>query len=276
MKVCSKIEEIKDVRAELGNKDLALVPTMGALHEGHLSLVRKAKSICENVCVSIFVNPTQFGEGEDYSSYPRTLDQDLKLLESEGVSLVFTPTPQIMYLNHQTYIQNPDLSSILCGLSRPTHFTGVLTVVAKLFNITQATHAVFGEKDYQQLKIIEKMVTDLNMPVKIIPSPIIREPSGLAKSSRNSYLTDKEKEEASYIYKSLLLLQDKIKEGIVGVKDLFLIFQNEILKHPLMQLDYLSILDKDLGEISEVKPDCRALTAVKVGKTRLIDNIKLC
>lgn len=276
MKVCSGIDEIRSYIREKKLDDIALVPTMGALHEGHLSLVRLAKTVSKNVCVSVFVNPTQFGPGEDFASYPRTLEKDLNLLEKEGATLVFTPTPEIMYHSPQTSIQNPTLSSILCGKSRPIHFGGVLTVVAKLFNITSARYAVFGEKDYQQLKIIEKMVEDLNIPIKIIPAPIIREQSGLAKSSRNSYLSEEEKEQASGIYKTLLVLKDEVKNGLTDPVTLSSIFNEKIKEYPLLKLEYLSFLDSNLGEITKITKGCRAFVACKVAQTRLIDNMELC
>ena len=275
MKVCSGIDEIRNYIKEVNLTDIVLVPTMGALHEGHLSLVRLARSVSSNVCVSIFVNPTQFGPGEDFGAYPRTLKKDLDLLEQEGVALVFTPTPDVMYKNNQTLIQNQTLSSILCGVSRPIHFGGVLTVVAKLFNIIQPCWAVFGEKDYQQLKIIEKMVLDLNFPIKILPGPIIRETSGLAKSSRNSYLTDQQKDQASGIYKTLLLLKEEVAKGNLDQKAIESLFVDKLKKYPLLEVEYVKVLNNNLEEISTIEKGTRVFVAVRVGSTRLIDNLEL-
>ncbi len=277
MKVCKSISLIKEeLNSNFIDKKIALVPTMGALHEGHLSLIRTAKKYTDTVCVSIFVNPTQFSPNEDFNAYPRTLQKDLDLLEKEGVSLVFTPNSDDMYVDNQTSIINPKLSSILCGKSRPIHFSGVLTVVNKLFNIVKPTYAVFGKKDYQQLKIIEKMVVDLNMDVKIIPSEIIREDSGLAKSSRNSYLSDSEKEEASLIYKSLTKVKESfLNEGIKNIEKLKNIFIQNISTSNLLKVEYVEILDKNLSSIENIEDFGIILVAVHLGKTRLIDNMEL-
>lgn len=240
---------------------VSLVPTMGALHSGHISLVREAQKLGNPVVVSIFVNPLQFAPGEDLDAYPRTLDEDLAKLESEGVDAVFAPSVSTMYPHGpRTTIHPGPLGAVLEGKTRPTHFAGVLTVVGKLFALTGATDAFFGEKDYQQLALIRQMVEDLHLPVRIHGCPIIREESGLALSSRNRYLSDAEQETALVLSRALA----------AGSYDAALA---ELEAAEGIELDYLEVTTPDLGEVPEgYAGPARLLVAAKVGQTRLIDN----
>ncbi|HHJ38271.1 MAG: pantoate--beta-alanine ligase [Methylothermaceae bacteria B42] len=255
---------------------IALVPTMGNLHPGHLSLVETAKARANRVVVSIFVNPLQFGPNEDYARYPRTLEADREKLANCGVDLLFSPPVEEIYpqgSKKTTYIEVPGLSDILCGASRPGHFRGVATVVAKLFNLVQPHLAVFGEKDFQQLLVIRKMVADLNFPVEIIGAPIVREADGLAMSSRNQYLSSQERKVAPSLYQVLCETRSAIK---AGEQDYYRLAKAQTAK--LRQLgfdpDYFSILRAhDLGEPSPGDSPLVILTAAKLGQTRLIDNL---
>ena len=273
-------EEVKKWRAE-GLK-VGLVPTMGALHAGHLSLIKKAKETCDKVVVSVFVNPIQFCPGEDFEKYPRTLEQDKKLAEDAGVDIVFAPSAiemygegHIMSNDFLTYVIPPYFyQDKLCGKSRVGHFDGVCTVVNKLFNIVQPDYAFFGEKDAQQLIIIKKMVKDLNIPVTIIPCPIIREESGLALSSRNKYLSDEDKVQALALSKILNNIKACYQKGVNNVSALketaFAFLNNKV------ELEYLEILDAEtLEKLSVATDNARVFIACKVGGVRLIDNIKL-
>ena len=271
--------EVKKWRAE-GLK-VGLVPTMGALHEGHLSLIKKAKTECDKVVVSVFVNPIQFGPSEDFDKYPRTLEVDTKLCENEGVDIVFAPTPNEMYGNNRlsndtlTYIYPPYFYvDKLCGKSRVGHFDGVCTVVMKLFNIVQPDCAYFGQKDAQQVIIIKKMVNDLNIPIEIIKCPIVREASGLALSSRNKYLSEEGKKDALVLSKILQNIQACFFKGITNIdalKETAYSFLTD--KH---ELEYLEILDGEtLEEIENVDKNSIALIACKVDGVRLIDNVYL-
>ena len=257
---------------------VAFVPTMGNLHEGHLRLVDVARQHASKVVVSIFVNPAQFAAGEDIDSYPRTLDQDSTLLAERGANLLFAPDVDEVYgsnLAQQTRIEVPGLSAILCGVSRPTHFAGVTTVVAKLFNIVQPDLAVFGEKDFQQLFLIKKMVKDLDFPIKIIGVETVRESSGLAMSSRNSYLDDTQRKQAARLYQCLQLAADRIEQG---ARDYRKIEEDavKILEHEGFLVDYVSIRHvQDLSEASADEQELVILAAVKIGKARLIDNIRV-
>ncbi|MGE5403640.1 MAG: pantoate--beta-alanine ligase [Candidatus Saccharibacteria bacterium] len=259
----------------LEGKKIGVVPTMGYLHEGHLSLVKQAKELCDCLVVTIFVNPTQFGVGEDFESYPRDLTRDLELVQREGVDVVFAPAVQDMYpVGYGTFVETSGLDDKLCGKSRPGHFRGVTTVVSKLFNICLPDVAVFGQKDAQQVMIIEKMVRDLNFPVRIIRGATVREEDGLAKSSRNTYLTPEQRQTATILYKSLLLAQKMINEGNhdpVNVKGAMI----ELLsQEPAVKIDYVEILDgRDLSEIVEIQDLVLIALAAKVGSTRLIDNL---
>ncbi|MDP4650821.1 MAG: pantoate--beta-alanine ligase [Haliea sp.] len=257
---------------------IAFVPTMGNLHEGHLDLVRKARTLADVVIVSIFVNPLQFGPNEDLDAYPRTLAADKEKLFSEGVQHLFLPEPQDMYpegMALQTQVQVPDLSETLCGSSRPGHFTGVTTVVSKLFNIVQPDVAVFGEKDFQQLTIIRKMVTDLCMPIHIEGVATARDTDGLAKSSRNGFLSADQRSLAPLIHETLVSCRDAIACGF----DNFL----QLESHARMQLlqagfepDYFAIRDaRTLRAVNEDTEEIAILAAARLGSTRLIDNVRL-
>lgn len=260
---------IHSLRAALDEEQgsVVLVPTMGALHEGHLSLVRKAQEIPGAVVVvSIFVNPLQFAPGEDLDAYPRTLDRDVELLAEVGADHVFAPNAKEMYpAGPRTVIHPGSLGSVLEGATRPTHFAGVLTVVNKLFHISRCTHAVFGEKDYQQLLVIKQMVEDGNLDVEIIPAPIVREDSGLARSSRNSYLSAEEAQLATALSRALRAGTEQ------DTPEAVLTASGEVLaEHPEIELDYLELRSADLGE--PVLGENRLLVAARVGTTRLIDN----
>lgn len=257
-------------------KKIGFVPTMGYLHEGHLSLVEAAK--CENdaVVMSIFVNPLQFGPNEDYKTYPRDIERDSRLAEEAGVDAVFIPEVSEMYPYYPqlTTVEVKDISERLCGASRPGHFTGVTTVVTKLFNIVQPDAAYFGQKDYQQVQVIKKMVADLNMPVRVISVPIKRETDGLAMSSRNTYLSEKERIEALSLNEALLLCKDSYEKGEKDAEKLKEIMGKRIRKEPSASIDYIEICDADtLKPVDKItKPTVVAL-AVKIGRTRLIDNM---
>lgn len=256
---------------------IGLVPTMGFLHEGHLSLVRRAQEFCDVVVVSIFVNPIQFGEGEDYDRYPRDLSRDLDLLKKEGVGVVFAPTVRGMYPEKsQTFVETIGMDDKLCGRNRPGHFRGVTTVVSKLFNICLPEVAVFGQKDAQQAIIIEKMVRDLNFPIQIVRGEIVREPDGLAMSSRNVYLSPENRKNATVLYRSLLMARDLINEGVKQpsqVRNAMIELINQVNG---AQIDYIEIYNGvDLSELEEIKGQVLLALAVRFGNTRLIDNLLL-
>ena len=258
-------------------RTIGLVPTMGFFHDGHLELMRTGKKLSDQLVVSIYVNPTQFGPSEDYESYPRDMEGDLTKARETGVDFVFCPSNEEMYPNgFQTSVAVQEVTKHLCGLSRPSHFEGVTTVVAKLFNITMPHLAVFGQKDYQQLTVISRMVRDLNMPVKIVGAPIVRESDGLAMSSRNTYLSAEERESALCLKKSLDLADSLFNQGernpgkVIGdVKQL-------IQDHPLTEIDYVKICHPaTLQDVETLEERSLLALAVKVGKTRLIDNCLL-
>lgn len=256
---------------------IAFVPTMGFLHEGHLSLIREARKRADEVVVSIFVNPTQFGPGEDLEAYPRDLPRDIELIRQEGADIIFTPKPEELYpKKFQTFVELEKLPAHLCGISRPMHFKGVATVVAKLFNIVKPHVAVFGQKDFQQLAVIRQMVQDLNFDVEIIGAPTVRESDGLAMSSRNTYLTNEQRESGLSLYQSLQKVQALLEDGINNADELIKTASELIQSRPETQIDYVSICDPDTLEDLQIidRPALMAL-AVKVGKTRLIDNIVL-
>jgi len=251
---------------------IGLVPTMGFLHEGHLSLIRRAKQESETVVVSIYVNPAQFAPGEDLDRYPRDFERDRQLCRQEGVDAVFYPSE--MYApNHKTYVVTNELSKVLCGVSRPDHFRGVTTIVAKLFNSVKPDIAVFGQKDAQQALIIKRMKEDLNFDIKIIISPIVRESDGLAVSSRNKYLTPEQRSQAAVLYKSLLEAEQMYEHGNMD-PDLIKRKMREIIsEQPLAKIDYIELTDADtLTRPEPGKNDVLAALAVFFDKTRLIDN----
>lgn len=276
------IEELRQKRAEWKGLKVGIVPTMGALHEGHLSLIKKAKETCDKVVVSVFVNPIQFGPSEDFDKYPRTLDKDMELCNSVGVDLVFAPTPKEMY-GEGNRLSNDTLTYVcppffyvnkLCGKTRVGHFDGVCTVVLKLFNIVQPDYGFFGQKDAQQVIIIKKMVKDLNVPIEIIQCPIVREESGLALSSRNKYLSEEGKKDALVLSQILKNIKACFQKGITDVsalKETAYSYLTE--KH---DMEYLEILDKNtLEEKPNADKDSIALIACRVEGVRLIDNIYL-
>lgn len=259
-------------------KSIGLVPTMGYLHQGHLSLVQAAKKENDLVVVSVFVNPIQFGAGEDYEDYPRDLSHDTDLLENEGVDLCFAPTAKSMYpAAYNTYVQvEGEITQKLCGKSRPGHFKGVTTVVSKLFHICQPDRAYFGQKDAQQVTIIEKMVKELNFPLRIVRVPIMREADGLALSSRNVYLDAQQRQEALVLNRSLQLAREKINQGERDVKNIKQYITDCITASPQAQIDYVEVVDgRDLSAIDEIKGKTLIALAVKFGSTRLIDNLLL-
>lgn len=278
MKIINNIEELK---AEIKNLKgtIGLVPTMGALHDGHKSLIKKAVEQNDNAIVSVFVNPIQFGVNEDLDKYPRTIKQDCDLCEKEGVKIVFTPTPEVMYNDKKENLTLicPPFSVVdkLCGKSRPGHFDGVCSVVAKLFNLTKATRAYFGQKDYQQLFIIKKMVKDLNFDIEIVPCPIVREADNLALSSRNRYLTANERKIALNISKSLFEAK-KLYESKTATKRA--IIDNSLKLMEDLDVEYIEFVDVNTFEFQdEIDENTLILIAARTpeSNTRLIDNIKL-
>ena len=276
MKIVSTINEVREQVKEWkkeGNT-IGFVPTMGYLHEGHASLIDAARKNNGKVVVSIFVNPIQFGPNEDLDSYPRDLEHDAKLCEEHGVDLIFHPTPEEMYGdNFYTFVDMDVLTKELCGLSRPVHFRGVCTVVSKLFNIVTPDNAYFGQKDAQQLAIIKRMVKDLNMPLSIHGCPIIREEDGLAKSSRNTYLSPEERKAALVLSRSVFLGEKMVKEGERDCKKVIAAMTEEIEKEPL---DYVKIVDlSTMQQIDTIEHGILAAMAVYIGKTRLIDNFMI-
>ena len=259
------------------DKKIAFVPTMGFLHEGHLSLMRVGRQQGDILVVSIFVNPTQFGPGEDLAAYPRDMQRDLALLEDVGAHIVFTPEPEDMYPpGFQTYVSLENLPNRLCGLSRPVHFRGVATVVTRLFNLVQPHTAVFGQKDYQQYVIIKRMVKDLGFDIHIIGAPTIRERDGLAMSSRNAYLTPSERKSAVCLHGALTQAARMVEEGLVDAGEIINRSKAFIAGHAGTQVDYIAIVDPEtLEDVSRVDRPAQMALAVKLGKTRLIDNLRL-
>ncbi len=277
MQFITSAEEIqKNTTTFLKNrKSIGFVPTMGYLHEGHLSLVRQARTENQIVITSVFVNPTQFVPGEDYERYPRDEERDRKLLEQEGVDVLFIPTSNIIYPEHfSTYIQPPKQSEGWCGASRPGHFRGVCTIVGILFNLVQPTRAYFGQKDAQQAAVIKQMTNDLRFPVEIIVCPIIREEDGLAMSSRNVYLSPKERKNALVLYESLKQGLARFQSGEQNAETIINEGKQRIASTNGVQLDYLSIVDQNTFEsVNSVSPNNLYIGAIKIGKTRLIDNM---
>jgi pantoate--beta-alanine ligase len=276
MIIATTLEELRTSR-NLLDAPVGFVPTMGYLHEGHLSLVRRARDECASVAASIFVNPTQFGANEDLSKYPRDLKRDLTLLEEAGADLVWTPTPEIMYPpGFQTWVAVEELTQPLEGAVRPGHFRGVTTVVAKLFNAVQPQKAYFGQKDAQQAAVITRMTRDLDFPIEIVICPTVREKDGLAMSSRNSYLSPEERQAATILYRALSAAHASHRRGERKAEALRCIVREMVASEPLAQLQYVSCADFDtLQEVEEIKRKALLSMAVFMGKTRLIDNFIL-
>lgn len=276
MKVITTVAEFRRARDEVKGS-LGFVPTMGYLHEGHLSLVRWARAENEVVAASIFVNPTQFGPHEDFVTYPRDQDRDLAMLKNEGCHLVFMPPVEEMYPpGHSTHVEVGGVTERLEGAHRLGHFRGVATVVTKLFGIVQPTRAYFGQKDAQQVVVIRKMTADLNLPVEVVTCPTIREADGLAMSSRNVYLGLEERQAASVLYRSLQLAQERFVQGERDATALRRRMEALIRAEPRAQIDYVSIAHPDtLEELGRVEAGALVSLAVHIGKTRLIDNIIL-
>jgi pantoate--beta-alanine ligase len=256
---------------------IGFVPTMGFLHEGHLTLLREGKKRCDELVLSIFVNPTQFGPNEDFETYPRNLEQDLDLAGKEGVNTVFNPQAEDLYGKYyQTYVNLEKLPDHLCGLSRPGFFRGVATVVSKLFNIIKPHMAFFGEKDYQQLAVIRQMARDLNFDIDIVGVPTVREADGLAMSSRNTYLTADQRPAALSLYRSMQNADKDLKRGIVDAKKIISAATELITSFPETRIDYINICDADtLEDVLIINSPVVMALAVMVGKTRLIDNMTL-
>lgn len=280
MLILTKPEELRKICADWHkqNKTIALVPTMGFYHSGHEALMRHGRKIADKLVVSLFVNPAQFGPGEDLAAYPRNLDRDRAIAQNCGADILFAPDAAAMYsADHATWVECPNLSETLCGIKRPGHFRGVCTVVLKLFLLTGADIAVFGQKDWQQQAIIKKMADDLNVPVKIESLPAVREKDGLAMSSRNIYLDKAEREQAAAVRKGLLMADSMVKAGETDAS----VLQNAVLEFwskemPLGRVDYLSIVDaENLKELNIIKGSALMACAVYIGKARLIDNILL-
>lgn len=280
MKILQTVAEITEYakEAQKAGKVIGLVPTMGALHEGHLTLMRTAKAKCDVVIASVFVNPTQFGPNEDYDAYPRRFEEDCAKLDSVGVDAVFHPEPKEMYPEgYGTYVNvESEFTGKLCGGQRPGHFRGVATVVTKLMNLSRAQEAFFGQKDAQQVLVIRRFVRDLNIQVNINMVPIVREENGLARSSRNAYLSDSEREAALVLSRSLQKAKAAFEAGTVSVADLKAVVRTEIAAEPMAVIDYVELYSFDeLQEIDTVAGESLLAIAVKIGKTRLIDNIIL-
>lgn len=276
MKLLESIAEFRRARAEVPGS-LGLVPTMGYLHRGHMALVKRAREENDSVAVSIFVNPTQFGPSEDYQTYPRDLRRDLGLLRAEGVKLVFAPPPKEIYSpGFDTWVEVGALAERLEGASRPDHFRGVATVVVKLFNIVRPDRAYFGQKDAQQVRVIEKMVADLDLGLEVVAVPTVRESDGLAVSSRNTYLSPEERKAATVLWSSLSAARDQWAQGETRARILKKVITSTIEQEPLARLDYISTADSNsLEELDTIDRPTLVSLAVWIGKTRLIDNITL-
>jgi pantoate--beta-alanine ligase len=267
-------DKIQQYLAPLRTKCIALVPTMGCLHEGHISLIRKAKCLADIVVVSIYVNPMQFGENEDFSKYPSTFEKDTEICKNEGVDVIFHPANLYPNDGAKITLKVSDMNNMLCGISRPSHFDGVVTVVSILFNIIRPNISIFGEKDWQQLAIIRRMVSDLHMPIEITGSDIIRESDGLAMSSRNRYLNPDERQKSLFLSQTMLLMKNNTKQGEKASKSIKFGIDN--LKKYAICPEYLEIRDElTLRPENTITPQSRIFIASKIGKTRLIDNISL-
>ena len=279
MRLIKEISQMKDYRKKIkAPQTVGLVPTMGAFHEGHLSLIRKARQQCDKVVVSIFVNPIQFGKGDDYQRYPHNLSEDISLSEKEGVNVVFAPSLEEMYpQDYSTFVQvGGSLSSTLEGASRSGHFKGVATVLIKLFNIIKPDFSYFGEKDYQQVLVVERVIEELNLDSQIVALPTVREKDGLALSSRNFYLNKEERKAAVILYEALGKAKLWIEEGernpfiiVSKIKDL-------IKKEPLAGIDYVAVVNPEtLEKVEDIKGEVLITLAVRIGETRLIDNMRI-
>lgn len=274
MKIVKSIDELrKDLKGyKLEGKSIGLVPTMGFLHDGHASLIRKARAENDIVVVSDFVNPTQFGANEDLDSYPKDLEADSRLCEDIGVDFIFAPGASEMYKDSKTFVDIEDMSNNLCGAKRPGHFRGVCTVCTKLFNITGANRAYFGQKDAQQVAIITKIVADLNIPIKIIPCPIVRESDGLALSSRNTYLSEEERKAALCLSKAIFKGEELAKSN-ASVDEVLETMEEIISSEKLAKIDYISVVDfTTMKDAIDFDGDRLVAIAVFIGNTRLIDN----
>ena len=274
MEIITTIENIRSIVNHWKDKgySIGFVPTMGYLHDGHAALIDQARKDNNKVIVSIFVNPTQFGENEDLNSYPRDINRDKSLCEAHKADIIFSPTSDEMYHDRKAFVSIVELSDTLCGISRPIHFKGVCTVVTKLFNIIQPTNAYFGEKDAQQLAIIRKMVFDLNFPVNIIGVPIVRESDGLAKSSRNTYLSSEERKAATILYKAIQEGKECINRG-ASADSIINAMTNIVNTEPLAKIDYISVVDANtMQPVHEITSPVLVAMAVYIGSTRLIDN----
>ena len=276
MKVVHKINEVREIVNGWKKEGLSvgLVPTMGYLHEGHQSLIKKAVEQNDRVVVSVFVNPIQFGENEDLDSYPRDLEKDTKLCEETGANLIFNPSPEEMYPEgFCSYVDMNGLTKELCGKSRPIHFRGVMIVVSKLFNIVTPNKAYFGMKDAQQLLIIKRMVKDLSFGIEIVGCPIVREEDGLAKSSRNTYLSEDERKAALILYKTINLGKKILEEGERDSSVLLSKMKENINKEPLAKIDYVEAVDIErIEKVDKIEGTVLVAMAIYIGKTRLIDN----
>jgi pantoate--beta-alanine ligase len=279
MKICKTIDDMRTASRAVRHegKRLGFAPTMGALHDGHLSLVRAAKAKCDVAAISIFVNPLQFGPSEDLVKYPRAFERDCELLEKEAVDILFAPTPEEMYPSGAvTFVTVEGLSDKLCGKSRPGHFRGVTTVVAKLFHIVEPDLAFFGQKDAAQATIIRRMVCDLNLPVEIVVCPIVREPDGLAMSSRNAYLSPRERKSALVLHGALTQVKNRFDQGERNAATLIEAGRGVFSGEPTVHLDYFEIVNPaTLESMPELTGSALVAIAAFVGNTRLIDNVLL-
>jgi pantoate--beta-alanine ligase len=277
MEVAQTIESVRKLveAARRNGKKIGFVPTMGALHAGHVSLIEAAAKECDFVVVSIFVNPTQFGPGEDFEKYPRPIEVDLEICRKAGVDVVFSPAPKEMYpAKNITWVNVEKLTEPLCGRSRPGHFRGVTTVCAKLFNIVTPDVAYFGQKDAQQATVIRRMVQDLNMPLRIVVCPTVREPNGLAVSSRNQYLSAQQKRDAGQIYQSLEKCRQMIAAGVIDPQQIIDEMRNILQQVPSIEIEYVSLVDAEtLEAVEQIAGGILAAVAVRLGPARLIDNI---
>lgn len=277
MRTVSSIQEVRSLLKQSRTKKIGFVPTMGYLHEGHVSLVDQAKKMCDVVVMSIFVNPLQFGPNEDLASYPRDVERDSQIAASHGVDILFFPSVEEMYPSgSKTLVAVRDITDSLCGASRPGHFDGVSTVVTKLFNIIQPDYAFFGMKDAQQVAVVTQMVQDLNIPTEVVPCPIVREADGLALSSRNVYLSLEERKQALVLSRSLMRAKEMVEMGERSEAALRAAIESTIQESPLAQIDYIEIRSYPaLAPLTELRGNCLIALAVRFGRTRLIDNIML-